>query len=193
MVQFSENWPDYVSQAHHGVKPPDFYHKFLDKPSQFKEGHIYSYVANNNFGTNCIVSQPGVILLTYSMTSHPGDWKEGRARNFGWDFCSPMPHVVLSGGQSGNLPLSQGFCEINRRNVVITTIKRAENGDDVIVRLLETEGVDSEVEVNLPFLKFREAVETNVVEENGRPIPSDGGSFSLRIERWCPATVRLIK
>jgi hypothetical protein len=192
-VQFSENWPDYVSQAHHGVKPNDFYHKFLDDPSQFKKGHIYSYVANNNFRTNFMVSQPGVILMTYSVTSHQGDWKKGRARSFGWSFCSPMPHAVLRGRQSGALPMSQGFCEVNASNVAITTIKRAEDGDDVIVRLLETEGVKTEVRVDLPFLSFREAVQTNLVEEVRQPVHSDGSGFSLQMEPWSLASVRLAK
>ncbi len=191
MVQLGANWPDYVSPAHHGVTPDDFEHDFLTDPSQFEKGHIYSYVANNNFGTNCAVSQPGVINVTYSMTSGRGDWKKGRARNFGWGFCNPMPYAVIPGPQEGTLPTSHSFCQLDKPNVVLTTIKRAEDGDDLIVRLLETEGVEADVTVNVPFLTFGRAIETNVVEEDRRLLTSDGSSFSLRLSPWSLATVRL--
>ena len=193
LFQFGENWPDYVSQAHHGTKPAGFNHKFLTSPDQFLKGYMFSYVANNNFRTNFQVSQPGVILLRYSLRSHQGDWKEGRARDFGWGFSCPPVSVILKGPQRGKLPPSSGFCRIDSPNILVTTLKRAENSPGLVIRLLETEGRDSRVTVHLPFLKFRKAVETNIVEEDLRVLKSGKNRFSVRIKPWSVATVRLVK
>ena len=193
LFQFGENWPDYVSQAHHGTKPAGFDHKFLASPDQFKKGCMFSYVANNNFRTNFQVSQPGVIILRYSLRSHQGDWKEGRARDFGWAFsCPPIP-VVMKGPQTGHLPPSSGFCKIDAPNILVTTLKRAENSTGLVIRLLETEGRDSTATVHLPFLKCHSAVETNIVEEDLRVLKSGNNRFSVRIKPWSVATIRLVR
>ena len=191
MVQFSENWPDYVSQAHHLVTSTDFEHDFLSDPSQLTKDHIYSYIANNNFETNFAISQPGQALVCYSLTSHSGDWKTGSAKDFGRGYCTPVSFAVLKGVQAGNLPTSQSFCSVDKANVIITTIKKAEGNNGIIVRLLETEGTETKVKVKLPFLKFNKAVETNLVEEDIGDIACEGDSFSINIPAWSCATVRL--
>ncbi len=192
LVQLGGNWHDYISPAHHGVRPDGFDHKFLTDPSQFTTGHIYSYLANNNYVTNCALSQPGLIHTSYSFTSSRGDWTGGRARRFGWGFCGPMPHAHVIGRQSGPLPVAYSFCAVDKANVVITTLKRAEDGDGLIVRLVETEGVEADVTVDVLFATLAKAVQTNIVEEGeARVLPCDGTRFTAHLAPWQVATVRL--
>jgi alpha-mannosidase len=75
--------------------------------------------------------------------------------------------------------------------VAITTIKRAEDGNGFIVRLVETEGVATDVTVDVPFARFDRAVETNVVEEGGRRLKSRRTAFTIHLAPWHVATVRL--
>ena len=190
MVQLGENWPDYVSPAHHGVKPHDFDHEFLRDSGGFKKAHVYSYLATNNFCTNFAVSQPGVIFSSYALTTRQDPTPEESLR-FSWGFCNPMVHAILPGRQSGPLPSKHGFFTIDCPGVVVTTIKRAEDGDDIIVRLLETLGREVQAAVALPFAHFSRAVRTNVVEEGRQELPSDNRSFRIRLAPWSLATVRL--
>ena len=70
-----------ISQAHHGVTPVTFGAPFV---TEMKKGHMYSFVMNSNFRTNMPPAQLGDILFRYSVTSHKGNWIEGRPRDFGW-------------------------------------------------------------------------------------------------------------
>ncbi|HET6495874.1 MAG TPA: glycosyl hydrolase-related protein, partial [Thermoleophilia bacterium] len=105
------------------------------------------------------------------------------------------------GPQRGALPAVGGFCTVDKANVALTTIKRAEDGASkrtedgkgLIVRLVETEGVATDVTVDLPFASFSKAVETNLVEEDARPLNCDGTRFTVHVAPWRVATVRLIR
>jgi hypothetical protein len=191
MMQFGDNWPLYVSQAHHGFTPPNFDHPFHTK-NDVKKGWMYSFVLLNNFRTNFTPTQSGDLLFRYSITSHKGDWKKGRARDFGYSVSLPLLHAGVEGKCEGRLPSTSGFCQTDKPNVLLVTLKRAEDGRGFIVRLLETEGQNTEVTVTLPFLRIRQAMETNLVEEDQRIIPNTIQSFTLEIRAWATGTVRLL-
>jgi len=100
---------------------------------------------------------------------------------------------VVVGPRSGSMPSVQSFCAVDKDNVLITTLKRAEDGEDIVVRLLETAGVETVVGVDLPFAGFARAVETNLVEQGARPLEGEGTHFRIRLEPWRVATVRLVR
>lgn len=190
MMQFGGNWPLYVSQAHHGFTPPNFDHPFHTK-KDVKKGWMYSLALVNNFRTNFSPTQSGDLLFRYSITSHEGDWKKGRARDFGYGVSLPLVHAGVQGNHQGELPSSSGFCTIDRPNVLLVTLKRAEDGRGFIVRLLETEGKGTEVTVTLPFLDIAQAMETNLVEEDQRIIPNTRQSIRLSLRAWGTGTARV--
>ncbi|MBN1916471.1 MAG: hypothetical protein JW889_01075 [Verrucomicrobia bacterium] len=193
IVQLGGNWPEYISPAHHGVRPHGFDHDFLTDPAQFTKGHLFSLFAYTNYLTNFAVQQPGVIRTSYSFTSTRGDGTGGAARRFGWGFCGPMVHSVIPGPQQGPLPAAHSFCTVDKANVALTTIKRADDDQGLIVRLVETEGVETDVTVDVPFAAFTKAVETNLVEEGARPLPCNGTRFTVHLAPWRVATVRLAR
>jgi hypothetical protein len=49
------------------------------------------------------------------------------------------------------------------------------------------------VTVTCPVFRFAKAVETNIVEEDGEPVKSDGESFTVTVRPWSYATIRLIR
>ena len=88
-MEFGGLWPCRVSQAHHGMTPPDFEKPFI-RPDQVVRGHIYSFVMDSNFRTNFQPVQQGDMLFRYSLTtgaaeSSPGTPAAGlsTARDFG--------------------------------------------------------------------------------------------------------------
>jgi alpha-mannosidase len=114
------------------------------------------------------------------------------ARYLGAGFCSPLEHALVPGPQAGHLPTAHSFCSIDHPNVLLSTIKHAEDGDGTIVRLLETEGLDATVIVDLPFLGFQRAFRTNLAEEGGTQLDVEGSRFAIHLGPWCAATVRLL-
>ena len=190
LVEFGGLHPTVVSQAHHGVKPPDFLPAFV---SEITKGHMYSFVINNNFRTNMPHAQLGDILFRYSATSHKGDWIEGRPRDFGWAVCNPLiPVLVNNENSNGNLPESLSFCQVDKPNVMLLTLKRAEDADGIIIRLNETEGHDTDVNVTLPEIKIKKVYESNLVEVNERLLEVEGPTIKLNIKSFGIKTIRII-
>jgi alpha-mannosidase len=136
---------------------------------------MYSFVLDSNFRTNFQPVQQADCLFRYSISTHKGGWKEGRlsrasrpsgCRDFGWSICNPLLAVELNGKRQGTLDSKMSFCQIDEPNVFLLTLKRAEDGDGIIVRLIETEGKDAAATLNLPHLTIKQAYRTNIVEEN---------------------------
>ncbi len=191
MMQFGGNWTLYVSQAHHGVTPPNFDHPFHTQ-KEVKNGHIYSLALLNNYRTNFSPTQNGDLLFRYSLTSHAGDWKKGLARDFGYGVSVPLETANLEGKHRGQLPASAGFCQIDKPGILLLALKRAEDGRGFIVRVMETEGVETEVTITLPFISILQAIETNLVEEDLRLVPMTEHTVKLKVKAWGTATVRVV-
>jgi len=191
LIEFGGLWPGYVSQAHHGFTPPYFEHEFL-KPGDLTKGHIYSYVIDSNFRTNFQPTQQGDMLFRYSITTHGGDWKEGKPRNFGWAISNPLVPVLIDGKQEGTMPKSMSFCQVGRPNVLLLTLKNAEDEDGIIVRLIETEGKDTNVTVTLPFLTIEKAYQTNLAEENERILSAREHAVTVPIKAFGITTIRVV-
>lgn len=190
LVEFGGLWPGYVSQAHHGVAPPGFGHAFL-KPGELTKGHIYSYVLDSNFRTNFHPAQQGDMLWRYSITTHMGDWRQGRPRDFGWAVGNPLMPVCVDGDSDGALPTSMSFCRVDRRNVLLLTLKRAEDGRGIVMRFIETEGRSVRVTVTLPFLNLTQAHRTNLVEEDQEVLPFTAHSVEVPVEPFGLVTIRV--
>jgi len=191
LLEFGGLWPCYVSQAHHGVTPPDFGRDFAG-PDELAKGHMYSFVMDSNFRTNFQPVQQGDLLFRYALTAHAGDWRTGRPRDFGWGVGNPLSAVLRVGPNEGTLPLSASFCQVDRDHVLVSALKRAEAGDGLIVRLIETTGAAAEVTVTLPFLEIERAYRTNLVEENQTLLPAREHSVAVLIEGFGIATIRLV-
>ena len=71
------------------------------------------------------------------------------------------------------------------------SLKKAEDGNGIIIRLLETEGKDSLDKINLPFLKIKRIFQTNLVEENEKTIPSRVHGVEVPIKSFGLVTIRV--
>jgi hypothetical protein len=189
MVEFGGLNSSEVSQAHHGVTPVKFGAPFV---TEMKKGYMYSYVINSNFRTNFQTTQLGDILFRYSITSHKGNWIEGRPRDFGWAAGNPLIAVPVNGKSKGNLPEILSFCQIDKPNVMLLTMKQAEDGEGIIIRLNETEGRDTEVNMTLPKMTIGKVYETNIVEVNNRLLEIQGQTIKINIKAFGVKTIRIL-
>lgn len=107
--------------------------------------------------------QEGDHHYRFSLTSHAPGWQNGyrfgKASNF-------EVHSVLSDGISENaiLPEAKSFLEISDENVLLSTIKKAEDSDDVVVRFYETEGKDTAFKFSW-FKPVKNRIKINLIEE----------------------------
>lgn len=70
------------------------------------------------------------------------------------------------------------FFDISDPMVRISTIKKSEKSDDIIIRLVEMEGKDKQPSVKLA-LPFKELIKTNLIEEEESKLKDSGNNFKI--------------
>ncbi|MHC4558447.1 MAG: glycoside hydrolase family 38 N-terminal domain-containing protein [Planctomycetota bacterium] len=190
LLEFGGLWPCYVSQAHHGVTPPGFGADFA-KPDQLTKGHMYAFVMDSNFRTNFQPVQQGDMLFRYSITTQKGNQKQTRPRNFGWAVCNPLMPVQIHGKQDGDLENRASFCQLDKPNAFLLTLKRAEDGDGIIARIIETEGKRTATTLTLPYMTIKSVYRTNIVEENQNELPLIDNAIKVPLDAFGITTIRI--
>jgi hypothetical protein len=191
LLEFGGLWPNYCSQAHHGIDPPGYGADFIT-PDQVTKGHMYAFVMSSNFRTNFQPVQQSEILFRYSLTSHEGDWQKGDCARFGWAAGNQFIVDDVNGKKDGPLaPDIMSLCTVDKSNVLLTTLKRAEDGDGIIIRLIETQGKVTTALVTLPHISVIEATVTNLVEENKARAVFSEHQIQVNLEAFGIATIRI--
>ena len=95
-------------------------------------------------------------LQTFGMilAPHSGSWQDAGVVRMAEELVAP-PLIIYQGIHRGTRPQSQSFLSVDASDVVLSAIKRAEDGDDLIVRLYETAGRAPHVTLNLNFANVR--------------------------------------
>jgi alpha-mannosidase len=106
----------------------------------------------------------GVHEFTYSLVPHKGDWREGNIVKEAYNLNVPLLAGELKANQNGSLPATNQFAEIDNDNVLLETVKKAEDDDAVLVRFYEYKHYRNQT--NVSFAKpIKKAVECNLIEE----------------------------
>ncbi|GHV70778.1 alpha-mannosidase [Spirochaetia bacterium] len=90
--------------------------------------------------------------FTYSLYPHAGTWKEGGTHAMARRLNSALLAHVEESPHGGDLENEYSFVELNRDNVMIEVIKKAEDNDDIILRLYEYQNKRTEA-----VLKFHDS------------------------------------
>jgi alpha-mannosidase len=104
---------------------------------------------------------------------------------------------VVSQDKPGNPPRplpAEGaqFLEVSGDDVALVTWKEAEDGKGTILRLQEIGGKPANTTIQIPKKDLSSAQLCSGVEDNMRPIPTDGNSVRLTLRPFEVATVRLV-
>lgn len=166
----------------------------LKKP---EKSYLFLYPMTNWFFTNNQVDQRGKTKMTWSISSHKGNWFKGKAYVKGQEISHPLTADFLEKSNvTGRLPSDKSsFVQINKPNIAISTIKPAEiNGSGYILRVNEVCGQKTEVTISLPFLKkIDKAQETSLIEvDKGIPVKINGNALTFTINGFGLKTIRIL-
>ena len=75
-------------------------------------------------------------MFTYSLLPHSGDWREAGTVTEAYSLNQPAEALVLP-PQEGALPETFSFASCNKENVVLETLKQADDGSGTILRLYD--------------------------------------------------------
>jgi alpha-mannosidase len=121
--------------------------------------------------------------FSYAVMPHAGTWQEAGVVAEGYRFNVP---VILFDGSAK----PRSFASVDQANLVLDTIKRAEDSDDVIVRLYEAHGMRGEARVRIG-VPFKRAVFCNILEDEGEEARVEDGEILVPYKPFQILTVKL--
>lgn len=92
----------------------------------------------------------GIQTFRMLLVPHTGSWQENNIPAIAEEFMSPAVSIY-QGIHGGTLPKSDSFLSVNVPNVIVSSVKQAENNNDIIIRCIETNGIKTDVKIDLSF------------------------------------------
>ncbi len=155
-------------------------------------GTVFAYAMNNYWPTNYRPGQSGEVAFRYAITS-AGALSRTDATHHGWGAAQPL---VIAGAKKvsdhASLPRQGSFLRMGPPNVVLTALKRAEDGRGLIVRALETAGQPSQFQLKPGLMPAAStAWRCDGVERKLEPLELDEGGLLRAIAPHGIETIRL--
>jgi alpha-mannosidase len=134
--------------------------------------------------------QEGDHHYRFSVTTHAAGWRNGWRAGV----APNDPFIALAApaaGPKADLPESMSFLPYSAPNIVLSTMKKAEADNAVILRLYDIEGKDTGTPIEL-FVPLKAAVRTTIIEEDGAPLRPVKDRFVLPVGHHAVETVKLV-
>jgi alpha-mannosidase len=138
----------------------------------------------------------GLHRFTYSLLPHVGDWRDAQSVHHGYELNVP---IVCVTGQRKSVSIpgvpSEGktgvsFMEVDCAHVIVETVKPAEDGDGLIVRLYEAHNQRGYGMLTFisPLLSVQEC---NLLEEKIQDVRCQGNTLSFQVNPFEIKTYRI--
>lgn len=86
--------------------------------------------------------------------------------------------IQLMRKRKGSMPLIKSYFEIDNKNIILSTMKKAEKTDAVIIRIYNTGANEEECSIKFNY-KFNRAFMSNSKEIKGKPLVLEGGILQI--------------
>jgi alpha-mannosidase len=110
------------------------------------------------------------------LAPHTGAWQDAGIVRLAEEFTAPVP-VIYQGIHGGTRPLSASFLSVDAPDVVVSVVKKAEEGDDLIIRCYETAGRPTKASLELGLLNRRWTGTFRPLEIKTLRVPLAGGEI----------------
>lgn len=136
-----------------------------------KYGHSYNHgdlrlTLMRSAGEPDIYPNLGKYIISYSLFPHSGEWKNGVWAE-GDDFNVPVyaaePPSLALVKEHATRPEEDSFISLDSKGVILTGMKQAAEGKELIIRLVEVEGRETVVNLKLP-VRISAARRLNLIE-----------------------------
>lgn len=121
----------------------------------------------------------------YALLPHAGGWRDAGMSRAAAE-VNQRAVALAETFHDGDLPQRQAHLEVRPSNVELTVLKRAEDGEALVMRLFETAGVATEAEVDLHLLARRFTVPLRGGELATVVVPreADGDPVRTNLLEW---------
>jgi alpha-mannosidase len=133
--------------------------------------------------------QTGNHHFSFTLNSHSSGWingyKTGRQANEAfYAVVDPKPYA------NAGLPEEKSFFSLDEEDIIISTIKKAEDDRSVIVRMFDLKGESRTINLKQDF-SFNKAVSTNLIEQDLDEILLMKNRLSIKMGHHAIETVKL--
>ena len=127
----------------------------------------------------------GLHFMVYSLLPHAGPLSSEAVIQPAYELNNP-PLIIRSEVQQ----VEKKFCEIDEDNIIIESLKWAEDGEGYVLRLYEAEG--SAIQCELKLSSASPAVyETNMLEESAQELKSSNDAYQLNFKAFEIKTIKV--
>ena len=146
-----------------------------------KPGNGYTYQERQDFGYH---------EFTYSLIGHEGQLNKANTVQRATAYNSPL-HAFESPKHKGDLGREFSFASSDNDHVVVRALKKAENGDEYVVRVYETAGKDTQTATISFASNIVKAVEADGTEKEIGSASFSGNKLNVNIKPFSVKTYRL--
>ncbi len=107
---------------------------------------------------------------------HAGSWQAAGLTRRAEEFTAPVP-VLYQGIHGGSRPQSASFLSVDVGNVVVSNLKKAEDGEDLVLRCYETDGRPTTATLDLGLVNRRWTGSFRPLEIKTLRAPLTGGTI----------------
>ena len=116
--------------------------------------------------------------FTYALYPHGGTWKEAGTVQEAYKLNQPA--YTVAAGAPGT---SRSFAGVDQDNVILETVKQAEDGNGTIFRLYECQNARTNTVLRVPETVTK-AYSTNLLEEIEEELPVENGKIAFTIKPY---------
>ena len=128
--------------------------------------------------------------FTYSLLPHTGDWRTGHTVQQAYALNQPLQAVALP-AQSGSLPAKWSLVHTDAENLMIDTVKRAEDSADVLIRLYDAYDRRTPAAHVTCGFAVRRAVLCDLMENEVAELPVSGSTVTVPVGNFEIVTLRV--
>jgi len=130
--------------------------------------------------------------FTYSIYPHKGDFREGNVVRRAYELNCPIYSKIIE-LQQGSMPQENSYLSVDKENVIIEVLKKAEDNDNFIVRLYECYGRRTKVNLNIIKDTFKGACICDLMEHVISELSLVNDSVNFEIKPYEIITIMLKK
>src|SRR5690606_25869073 len=174
-----------LGDFHFGHYQPDF---------QLERAMLLGWVTNNYWGTNFRAQQAWLVQARYRIQAHEGPYEEAQPHRFGLEAAYNQPviqHLHESTAGDPILPGQGALLRLPESPVLTLHNKRAEDGNGLIVRLLNASDSQQTAVIQSRLLRIQSASCCDLLEDAGEELAVADGAVSLEIPARRVAAGRL--
>lgn len=123
---------------------------------------------------NCAWQDQGIQTFRLLLTPHKGGWQDINVPRIAEEFIAP-PVTIYQGIHDGQMHKSGSFMSIDAQNVIASAVKLSEEGDEIIIRLVEALGKETPVTLRFPSVNHQWSGHLNAFEIKSLKIDLSSG------------------